>query len=59
MAPWLQLALLRWLRHPHVGTVSTRAERRLGGPQPGRVPRSLSQVQRGHGSLEGGQHKAP
>lgn len=36
-----------------------RAERHLGGPQPGRVPCSLSQAQRGHGSLEGGQHKAP
>lgn len=59
MAPWLQLALLRWLRCPHLGTVSTRAERRLGGPQPGHVPRSLGQVQRGHDSLEGGWHKAP
>lgn len=56
--PVVALALLRWLRRPHLGKVSPRAERRLGGPQPGHVPRSHSQVQRGHGSLEGGWHKA-
>lgn len=36
-----------------------RAERHLGGPQPGRVLCSLSQAQLGRGSLEGGRHKAP